>query len=53
MWSLLGSIFDKTKRQRAQRIMAFFRERETRDELGLGRSGIPSPITPFRARVRF
>ena len=28
--------FDEAERQRAQRIMALFQERETRDELGLG-----------------
>jgi hypothetical protein len=36
MSSLAWIDFDEAERQRAQRIMALFQERETRDELGLG-----------------
>ena len=36
MSSLAWIDFDKAERQRAQRIMALFQERESRDELGLG-----------------
>lgn len=43
MSSLAWIDFDEAERQRAQRIMALFQERESRDELGLGaiRSGRP------------
>ena len=37
MSSLAWIDFDEAERQRAQRIMALFQERESRDELGLGR----------------
>lgn len=36
MSSLAWIDFDEAERQRAQRIMALFQEREGRDELGLG-----------------
>ena len=36
MSSLAWIDFDEAERQRAQRIMALFQERENRDELGLG-----------------
>lgn len=36
MSSLAWIDFDEAERQRAQRIMELFQERETRDELGLG-----------------
>ena len=36
MSSLAWIDFDKAERQSAQRIMALFQERESRDELGLG-----------------
>ena len=44
--------FDEAERQRAQRIMALFQERESRDELGLGPSAIRSRITCFPERAR-
>lgn len=43
MSSLAWIDFDEAERQRAQRIMALFQERETRDELGLG--AIPTLTT--------
>ena len=36
MSSLAWIDFDEAERQRAQRIMALFLEKESRDELGLG-----------------
>ena len=46
MSSLAWIDFDEAERQRAQRIMALFQERETRDELGLG--GIRDSIAELR-----
>ncbi len=51
MSSLAWIDFDEAERQRAQRIMALFQERETRDELGLGaiRDSIADHLFPARA----
>ena len=53
MSSLAWIDFDEAERQRAQRLMALFQERETRDELGLGGSGTPLLTTCFRGPAPF
>jgi hypothetical protein len=53
--SLLAWIdFDEAERQRAQRIMAMFQERETRDELGLGgiRDSIADHLFPGTSTIQ-
>lgn len=53
--SSLGWIdFDEAERQRAQRIMALFQERETRDELGLGaiRDSIADHLFPGTSTIQ-
>ena len=50
MSSLAWIDFDEAERQRAQRIMARFQKRESRDELGLGAIVIRSRTTSFRGR---
>jgi hypothetical protein len=54
MSSLAWIDFDEAERQRAQRIVALFQERESRDELGLGaiRDSIADRLFPERARFR-
>jgi hypothetical protein len=46
--------FDEAERQRAQRIMALFQERETRDELGLGaiRDSIADHLFPGTSTIQ-
>ena len=44
MSSLAWIDFDEAERQRAQRIMALFQERETRDELGLSEVHTANPL---------
>jgi Family of unknown function (DUF6361)/Bacterial conjugation TrbI-like protein len=59
MSSLAWIDFDEAERQRAQRIMALFQERESRDELGLGaiRDSIADHLFPgtstIQTRLRF
>ena len=53
--SLLAWIdFDDAERQRAQRVMALFQERETRDELGLGaiRNSIADHLFPRTSTIQ-
>ncbi|MCA0340299.1 MAG: DUF6361 family protein, partial [Proteobacteria bacterium] len=54
MSSLAWIDFDETERQRAQRIMALFQERETRDELGLGaiRDSIADHLFPGTSTIQ-
>ncbi len=54
MSSLAWSDFDEAERQRAQRIMALFQERETRDELGLGgiRDSIADHLFPGTSTIQ-
>ena len=54
MSSLAWIDFDEAERQRAQRIMALFQERESRDELGLGaiRDSIADHLFQERAQFR-
>jgi hypothetical protein len=47
MSSLAWLDFDEAERQRAQRIMALFQARESRDELAWAPSVTPSPIHLF------
>ena len=59
MSSLAWVDFDEADRQRAERIMALFQERETRDELGLGatRDSIADHLPPgtstMQTRLRY
>ncbi len=59
MSSLAWIDFDEAERQRAQRIMALFQERESRDELGLGaiRDSIADHLFPgtntIQTRLRY
>lgn len=48
MSSLAWNDFDEAERQRAERIMAFFQEKESRDELGLGAMGDSIGDNSFR-----
>jgi hypothetical protein len=52
--SLAWIDFDETERQRAQRIMALFQERESRDELGLGavRDSIADRLFPGTSTIQ-
>jgi hypothetical protein len=54
MSSLAWIDFDEGERQRAQRIMALFQERETRDELGLGsiRDSIADHLFPGTSTIQ-
>lgn len=54
MSSLAWIDFDEAARQRAQRIMALFQERETRDELGLGsiRDSIADHLFPRTSTIQ-
>ena len=54
MSSLAWIDFDESERQRAQRIMALFQERETRDELGLGgiRDSIADHLFPGTSTIQ-
>lgn len=54
MSSLFWIDFDETERQRAQRIMALFQERESRDELGLGaiRDSIADHLFPGTSTIQ-
>jgi hypothetical protein len=54
MSSLAWIDFDEAERQRAQRIMALFQERETRDELGLGgiRDSIAEHLFPGTSTIQ-
>lgn len=54
MSSLTWIDFDEAERQRAQRIMALFQERETRDELGLGgiRDSIADHLFPGTSTIQ-
>ena len=54
MSSLAWIDFDEAERQRAQRIMALFHERETRDELGLGgiRDSIADHLFPGTSTIQ-
>lgn len=54
MSSLAWIDFDEAERQRAQRIMALFQERETRDELGLGgiRDSIADHLFPGTSTIQ-
>ncbi len=54
MSSLAWIDFDEAERQRAQRIMAFFQERESRDELGLGaiRDSISDHLFPGTSTIQ-
>ena len=54
MSSLAWIDFDEAERQRAQRIMALFQERETRDELGLGaiRDSIADLLFPGTSTIQ-
>jgi len=54
MSSLAWIDFDEVERQRAQRIMALFQERETRDELGLGaiRDSIADHLFPGTSTIQ-
>jgi hypothetical protein len=59
MSSLSWIDFDEVERQRARRIMALFREKDSRDELGLGpiRDSIADHLFPgtstIQTRVRY
>jgi hypothetical protein len=52
--SLAWIDFDEAERQRAQRIMALFQERESRDELGLGaiRDSIADHLFPGTSTIQ-
>ncbi len=54
MSSLTWIDFDEAERQRAQRILALFQERETRDELGLGgiRDSIANHLFPGTSTIQ-
>ncbi len=54
MSSLAWIDFDEAERQRAQRIMALFQERESRDELGLGaiRDSIAGHLFPGTSTIQ-
>lgn len=54
MSSLAWIDFDEAERQRAQRIMALFQERESRDELGLGaiRDSIADHLFPGTSTIQ-
>lgn len=54
MSSLAWLDFDEAERQRAQRIMALFQERESRDELGLGaiRDSIADHLFPGTSTIQ-
>lgn len=54
MSSLAWIDFDEAERQRAQRIMALFQERESRDELGLGaiRDSIADQLFPGTSTIQ-
>src|ERR1700678_1948656 len=54
MSSLAWVDFDEAERQRAQRIMALFQERESRDELGLGaiRDSISDHLFPGTSTIQ-
>lgn len=54
MSSLACIDFDEAERQRAQRIMALFQERESRDELGLGaiRASIADHLFPGTSTIQ-
>ena len=54
MSSLAWIDFDESERQRAQRIMALFQERESRDELGLGaiRDSIADHLFPGTSTIQ-
>ncbi|MCY4453899.1 MAG: DUF6361 family protein [Immundisolibacterales bacterium] len=54
MSSLAWIDFDEAERQRAQRIMVLFQERETRDELGLGgiRDSIADHLFPGTSTIQ-
>ena len=54
MSSLAWIDFDEAERQRAQRIMALFQEREARDELGLGgiRDSIADHLFPGTSTIQ-
>lgn len=54
MSSLAWIDFDETERQRAERIMALFQERESRDELGLGaiRDSISDHLFPGTSTIQ-
>jgi Family of unknown function (DUF6361) len=54
MSSLAWIDFDEAERQRAQRIMALFEERESRDELGLGaiRDSIADHLFPGTSTIQ-
>ncbi len=54
MSSLAWIDFDEAERQRAQRILALFQERETRDELGLGgiRYSIADHLLPGTSTIQ-
>lgn len=54
MSSLAWIDFDEAERQRAQRIMAFLQERESRDELGLGaiRDSIADHLFPGTSTIQ-
>src|SRR3546814_13724285 len=54
MSSLAWIDFDEAERQRAQRIMALFQERDSRDELGLGaiRDAISDHLFPGTSTIQ-
>ena len=54
MSSLAWIDFDEAERQRAQRIMSLFQERESRDELGLGgiRDSIADHLFPGTSTIQ-
>lgn len=54
MSSLAWIDFDEAERQRMQRIMAFFKERESRDELGLGsiRDSVSDHLFPGTSTIQ-
>ena len=54
MSSLAWIDFDEAERERAQRIMALFQERESRDELGLGaiRDSIADHLFPGTSTIQ-
>src|SRR3954462_7896618 len=54
MSSLAWIDFDEAERQRAQRIIALFQERESRDELGLGsiRDSIADHLFPGTSTIQ-
>ena len=54
MSSLAWIDFDEAERQRVQRIMEFFKERDSRDELGLGpiRDSIADHLFPGSSTIQ-